>query len=622
MSLTSALIVQNELTTDAESVFESSYQGALQQLRVRSREVAEQRELVTLKEAEYAQLRSALLSRERHVISQGMGAFDIYKKLDADLRFLSANGTNADRAAVDAMFHRVQGSYKMSPYQLPHASLTRRVTEVLDEFYVIEVAPVDLTIPAHALQKLSGLFESFCGVGDADSYFLKLVRVHMHPKRPDVLQFIMTSAALEQHSQVASLFAVVLRINTLGTDAPGFKHTIHVNAWFGFSTGAPVFPSTRGEILNLTLRGLDRLDFKSVHSTGETGNNNPHVYSALQNIKKELGIGQLSNALPKSVIVMPDWESVAWRRKLPLEYVNSVRHKTGECYISCTPLAVRVKLGHATLASSFSCLCFHEKSGQLFWHVFDPRGLASLYIDEDESNRDDDIGCPIDSCRCKASSPVSVAPRLNASQAVPTSPLDELTRSMAFDDATLAFYADLERVAQSSAVDLSKVLEEAREYATHTPTIDGMIPKVGYSVVIPSPTEFGNSTSSSSASTTTTGSRGVESQRTHVKKPRERTDDPQSGDSPSDLTEHAPAKKKKGKAPVALPVGFLVAKTVGGKAKSVTRCGKCGILGVKERTHQKSNHGCRGVLTQDELKSWFASLAAEQIDPTTLIEET
>jgi len=598
VTTTSALIVQTEVAAEAEISFASYVAAELQSLRALSSEVYSLREKIACLEMEYARRRNSVLTRESSIFSQKREKLELYRQLEANLRLVSTNGTEADRAAIEAIFRRAEGRFDTSPYRLPSKVETLRAEALLNEVYIINSSSRPIKIPEYAYVNTPFAFGFSDEDGDEDenTMYLKLARVRKSSNRADIFTFVLTSRALCTRGRAALLEGVVKPYRA--TELPVFERNLITDLWFVRNATEHCFPASNAEVFEVALQGIDARGYAAMY--GSSCGENPQIASRLLDLLKSLQFD--ANDARRKMPVGPDWNWRWWQSKLPLEYVNGAcLHKTGSCVLNCDVLATRVKTS-PDRQPVFSMLVYHNGTGQLFWQKFDhtdPQALHNIVVP--------DGACDVPTC-CHIDKPaaarsVSPASHNNFSLTAP-SPLKTLSSSMYIDNDTMTFYGALENLAQRSFVDPSDLIREAQRAADDSASVEALLPQIGHSIIL-------------RASVLDTNA-PLEASRPYVA--------PQVGEAGnrkrrSDVTERDPCESREPKkkrdtgvdAPAA-PVGeILVARMSGGKKRP--SCSICGVEGVTKTTHDQMNHGSAQVLPQEALQKWRTALIAEGKSP-------
>lgn len=606
---------------------------------------------------------SCLLSRERAALADQQKAFETHEHIEQMLTHLEATGTDAERAAIAATFRRTPGTGPLAPYKLPPASRTMTVGELRDEFFNVKSSSATIVVPPESTSRVRCPFTNF-----DTPYALKLTRLFRVAGRPDVMQFILLSPALEKNGRAAHMFAVALKPDVVKSaerlDAeddddndttslsPRRRRSfeVEIDAWFSLpSLSTPKYPSSNSDVYRLTLASCNIGNYDFTYSSADQIDFNAQIRAGLFDIEKQV------RSAP--ICVFPDWQNDAqrWQCKLPLEYGETSQHRAGDCWLSCTALAVRQRWSPNRTAS-FACLCWHEPTNQVFWQAFDPRDIAALRVVDatGEARQISECDCLVPSNYLDLASPTTTSQenRLRLAS-VPESPFKTLSRSMHIERDVANNFAAIDNVAQRFATDPSTIMHEALE-RNDAGSIQSVIPRIGFSIVVqnapgvagavslvslppaqlpaqqpllppqtsqvPRPVKHANGAPSLPTSPTAQ----QDAKRKHV-------EDNDDDDGDGDAVDNRPAfahpiaanrpKNNKKKRHIVRPAGFLTAKTASGKVKTVHSCSKCGIEGVKAATHGLYNHGCRTTFDQEKLRMWRDSMIADGVDWTKYLDE-
>ena len=563
-------------------------------------ELLRSRARTTMLETEIAKIVNHLLQLESRYIEASEASQRSNYALNKQIEFLKSIGTDADRAAIDALFYRVIKKDGSAPFVMPTAEVSVPLRELLHETYMLKTGLGQRAIPEHCLVDVVDAFSMTDDIQQNDFGYAKIARVFRRTSKADVFQFLYANTKLQQQGKAASIFGVVARY-TMHSIPFHLQHLV-VLCWFGRGDSeASEFPATRGETFQITLIGTDYGHHKEINSNSQSTPVNANIMSVLKNYADQFGIEQPTSSLssfrsastnePATLSIKANWKNISWLRRLPLEFADRNTHSEN-CCIECIPVAVRVKFGSRSesnqkLAEVFSVMCLHEPTGQIFWQPFDRNNIAAL-----KKNGDNQVDIACCSCAGAFSKKLCETRELmSSSRLSDTSPLMGLKESGMIDKETLDHYAVLQSVMHNSNMDPSTILTTSREKGNATRFVADSLPPIGHSVVV--------------------DDRTSDNSRKRPKNPVYEDNDDDDNDTVEQQQLLRPKKQKKSAAQSPAAPVKLVAMNEKGVPKKQSSCTICGVNGVKQTTHFQPNHGYRHILPQNELKKWHESLSVE-----------
>ncbi len=559
------------------------------------------RELARM-EIELQKRKKALLKIEEVFIEENHKAFASYKALERQINIVQINGDDDDRKAIESIFYRPLNKQSDAPFVLPRESVCFSVAEMFHETFSILSLSNNITVPDEAKLNIRGAI-AMSGDEMADMRgHLKLTRVFKRTAKPDVFHFIMSNTELAKTDSVVSVYGVALRNRLHGIDFHG--QTLNLICWFGpaiANGGGGVFPKCRGDTFTLQVVGTDYGQYKTIYSSNERTHMTPEIISTLNRIAQQFGIDKDAKFPSSSKIdVDIDWENAFWRRRLPLEYIDSLTseqcHK--RCSVSVVPLAVRIKCGKSAsgdpLPNVFSILCCHEKTGQVFWIKFDVDNVDELLQHRTEMPDISECTCKQSLCRAvRNHDSLQPVDRLSSN-----SPLNQLRCSEPRNEIMLNRYAILDNLKNCSNMDPAVVLAEGQLTGVVKPFVADMFPEVGYTVCVNS---FRPRRRRVSRLRTLRVNDDDDNDAGEVDE-----DDDDDNDE-EDEGKSVETEEKSKQTHEALKRKTELVESTGTK-KRVTVCGLCGLANSNKSSHFNANHGKKNVLSKTELTSWYDSL--------------
>lgn len=553
-------------------------------------------------EIELQKRKKALLKLEEVFIEENHKAFASYKALERQIKIVQINGDDDDRKAIESIFYRSLNKQSDAPFVLPRESVCFSAAEMFHETFSILALSSNITVPDEAKLKIRGAI-SLSGDETADMRgHLKLTRVFKRTAKPDVFHFIMSNTQLVNTDSVVSVYGVALRNRLHGVDFHG--QALNLICWFGpaiSNGGGGVFPKCRGDTFTLQVVGTDYGPYKTIYSSNERTHMTPEIISTLNRIAQQFGIDKDAKFPSSSKIdVDVDWTNAFWRRRLPLEYIDSLTNEQchNGCCVSVVPLAVRIKCGKSadgeSLPNVFSILCCHEKTGQTFWLKFDVNNVNELL--QHRSDMPDISACACGQSLCRAVENYdSLQPvdRLSSN-----SPLNQLRCSEPKNETLLNRYAILDNLKNCSNMDPAVVLAEGQLTGAVKPFVADMFPEVGYTVCVNS---FRPRRSRASRLRTL---RANEDDDGDIEEDEDDDDDDVEEEKSVEAEGQANQKQD------ALKRKTELSETTATK-KRVTVCGLCGLANSNKSSHFNANHGKKNVLSKTELTNWYDSLRKE-----------
>jgi len=545
-------------------------------------------------EIELQKKKNALLKREEVFVEANKKAFASYKSLERQIKAVQINGDDDDRKSIEAIFYRPIDKQSDAPFVLPRDSGCFTLPELFHETYGIISLSNNITIPEEAKVNIrSAIMMSGDEMADQRGH-LKLARVFKRTSKPDVFHFLMSNTALEEMNCAASVYGVALRNRSFGADF--HSQPLNLICWFGPAvTSGGVFPKCRGDTFTLQVVGTDYGPYKTIYSSNERTHLTPEIISTLNRLAQQFGIEKNSRFPQTSKISVDiDWTNGFWRRRLPLEFIDSDSGETknhDNCSLSVVPLAVRIKCGKSEngeqLPNVFSVLCHHEKTNQVFWQKFDANQIDDLLQHRSECKDISECGCKHSFFEAMQSyGALEPKDRLSSS-----SPLHQLRCSEPKNEGLLNRYAILDNLKNCSNMDPAFVLSEGRLTGNVKPYVADLFPEIGYTVCVNS-----IHTNRNRASLLKT-KKASEDDDNDVEEEEEAEEEEEDG---------AVQQTSKGKRKTTTDM------EVSGGKKRVAVCGICGLANSNKSSHLKPNHGKKFALTKEEKSHWLDSLTPDK----------
>jgi len=542
------------------------------------------------------------------------------------IELLRQAGTNADRAAIEALFYRVIPKDANAAFVAPSEEMSVPLHALVHETYMLKSSIGDREIPHYSLIDNFDVIQTTDDPEQNNCGYAKIVRVFRRTSKADVIQFLFTNTKLQDQQKSATFFGIVRRYNS--TSIEFHMQNLVVLCWFGRPDAETAeYPATRGETFQITLIGTDYGHHTHINSNSQSTTLNQQIGSILKGHAAAFGIRQqqqqssygVTPSHAETLSIPVEWNKVAWLRRVPLEYIDGNQHSEN-CRIECVPLAVRVKFGShpdapQNVQSVFSVLCFHELTRQVFWKPFDVNNIAALKKTA-TTNNNDDCGVDIGVCRCQGSFTKKLYDSrelLSSTKISDSSPLKSLKDSGVIDKEALDYYAILESVMHNCNMEPATILTASREKSNAVRFVKSTLPDLGHSVVVHSNS---NDDDNNNNFVTPSGrqrqqlkrSKGVAFEESNdndieIQRLMQPLKQLKKESTTADTSTSSTASTSKS--------GFLVAITTNGDPKKQSSCSICGVEGAKQTTHFHPNHGYRKKLPQEDLKKWYDTLSIE-----------